>query len=63
MKNECYYGYSRGNQMSREDQAWLKRQQELLDMNMPGMVKSPKPGTPEYYKWIQDTYADDEEKE
>jgi|TARA_B100001175_G_C19050698_1_gene421877 hypothetical protein len=49
--------------MSREDQAWLKRQQELLDMNMPGMVKSPKPGTPEYYKWIQDTYADDEEKE
>ena len=48
--------------MSKEDHDWLKRQRELYDLDMPGQVKGPKPGTPEYYKWIQDTYSNDEEK-
>jgi hypothetical protein len=38
--------------MSKEDHDWLKRQVDLYDMIMPGMVKPPKPGTPEHYKWI-----------
>ena len=45
--------------MSKEDRDWLKRQVDLYDMNMPGMVKPPKPGTPEHYKWIRETYFAD----
>ena len=45
--------------MSKENHDWLKRQVDLYDMDMPGMVKPPKPGTPEHYKWIQETYFAD----
>ena len=46
--------------MSKESQDWLKRQIDLYEMDIPGMVKSPKPGTLEHYKWITETYDDDE---
>ena len=42
--------------MSKEAHDWLKRQVDLYDMIMPGRVQPPKPGTPEHYKWIQETY-------
>ena len=46
--------------MSKESQDWLKRQIDLYEMDIPGTVKSPKPGNLEHYKWITETYNDDE---
>lgn len=48
--------------MSKENRDWLKRQIDLYEMDIPGMVKPPKPGTPEHYKWITETYKDDYDK-
>tara|TARA_R110000751_G_scaffold125486_3_gene227160 strand:+ start:257 stop:424 length:168 start_codon:yes stop_codon:yes gene_type:complete len=53
---------SRRQLMSKEDREWLKKQIDLYDMNIPGMVKPPKPGTPEHYVWIQETYESEDEE-